>query len=152
MRVSRAVRKWSAGLALIALLASGVGVAAVMIFGNVTEAKQAPRATAPRTTLAPPPPKVPTPIEFAVNVVVTDQQCTAESGACTYKYTIEPKYIGLHPLPETPFTVFYEVVGGNAPQKGEFTVRKNEAQILKDVVLEGPPAAQLKANVLQVVG
>lgn len=152
MRVSKAVRKWSAGLALIALLASGVGIAAVMIFGSVTDAKQAPRATAPRTTLAPPPPKVPTAIEFTVNVVVIDQQCAQGSPACTYRYTIEPKYIGLHPLPETPFTVFYEVVGGNAPQKGEFTVHKDEAKVLKDVVLEGSPGAQLKANVLQVAG
>ena len=152
MRVSSAVRKWSAGLALVALVAGGVGIAGAMIFGNVTDTRQTPRATAPRSTLAPPAPKVPTPVEFAVNVVVTDQQCTPESRACTYKYTIEPKYIGLHPLPETPFTVFYEVVGGNAPQKGEFTVHENEAKILQDVVLEGPPGAQLKANVLQVVG
>lgn len=152
MRISSAVRKWSAGLALLALLASGVGVAAAMIFGSLTDAGQAPRATTPRSTLAPPSPKVPTPMEFTVDVVVTDQQCTPESPTCAYKYTIEPKYIGLHPLPETPFTVFYEVVGGNAPQKGEFTVHKDEAKILTDVVLEGPPAAQLKANVLQVVG
>src|SRR3546814_8547425 len=77
------------------------------------------------------PPKVPTPVEFAVNVVVTDTQCPPDVPACTYTYTIEPKYIGLHPLPETPFTVFYEVVGGNTPQKGEFTVHKDQAKILK---------------------
>jgi hypothetical protein len=101
--------------------------------------------------LAPPPPKVPTPIEFAVGVKVTEQTCVPE-GPCTYKYTVEPKYIGLHPLPETPFTVFYEVVGGNAPQKGEFTVQGEQAQILTDVVLQGPPGAQLKANVMSVTG
>ena len=28
-----------------------------------------------------------------------------------YKYTIEPKYIGFHPLPATAFTVKYEVQG-----------------------------------------
>lgn len=152
MRVSKAVRKWFAALALLALLASGVGVAAAMIFGNVTDAGRAPQATSPRTTLAPPPPTVPTPMEFTITVVVTDRQCAPGSPVCTYKYTIEPKYIGLHPLPETPFTVLYEVVGGNAPQQGEFTVHKNEAKILTDVVLEGPPAAQLKANVLRVAG
>lgn len=152
MRVPTAVRKWFAGLALVALLASGVGVAAVMIFGRAAAPEQAPRATAPRTTLASRPPKMPTPVEFTVNVIVTDQQCPPEAAACTYRYTIEPKYIGMHPLPQTPFTVFYEVVGGSAPQQGEFTVQEDQAKILKDVVLEGPPSAQLKANVLRVAG
>ena len=55
----------------------------------------------------------------------------APGPGCTYKYTIEPKYIGLHPLPETPFTVHYQVTGGNAPQDGEFTVTKDQAKILQ---------------------
>jgi hypothetical protein len=150
MRVSPLLRKWSAGLALFAILASGVGVVAVVIFGGSSSAPP-PKTVTPRTTLAAPSPQVPTPFEFTVNVIVTDQQCVPEGG-CTYKYTIEPKYIGLHPLPETPFTVLYEVVGGNEPQRGEFTVEKDQAKILKDVVLDGPPAAQLTANVLQVTG
>ena len=65
---------------------------------------------------------------------------------------IEPKYIGLHPLPATPFTVKYEVQGGNQPQPGEFAVEASQAKVLKDVVLEGPPAARLQAVVLQVIG
>lgn len=149
MRVSNAVRKWSAGLALFAIAASGIGIAAVMIFGSITAPKPSERTAAPRTTLAPPAPKVPTVLEFQIGVIVTDTQCPPE-GPCTYKYTIEPKYIGLHPLPETPFTVHYQVTGGNAPQDGEFTVTKDQAKILKDVVLEGPPQAQLKAIVKQV--
>jgi hypothetical protein len=151
MQVLSTVRKWSAGIALFAIVASGVGIAAVMIFGSTTAPNPADRAAMPRTTLAPPPPKVPTPLEFAIRVIVTDQTC-APGAACSYKYTIEPKYIGLHPLPETPFTVFYEVLGGSAPQKGEFTVHKDQAQILKDVVLEGPPGAQLNAHVMSVTG
>ncbi len=144
-----ALRKWLAALALVAMVAGGIGIAAVVITGDMssTPASQA----APRTTLAPPAPKMPTPVEFNVEVVVTDQQCQPGEG-CTYQYTIQPKYIGLHPLPETPFTVFYEVIGGNEPQKGEFTVHKDQAKILKDVTLEGPPAAQLNAKVLQVTG
>ena len=120
-----------------------------MIFGSMTAPKPSERTAAPRTTLAPPAPKVPTAMEFTIGVVVTDQICAPGPG-CTYKYTIEPKYIGLHPLPETPFTVHYQVTGGNAPQDGEFTVTKDQAKILKDVVLEGPPGAQLKAIVKQV--
>lgn len=151
MRVSTTVRRWLAGLALFALLGSGIGVAAVMILGSVKQAKQAEHAEASRAALAPQP-KVPTPMEFAINVNVTDTHCAPEAPGCFYKYSIEPKYIGMHPLPKAPFTVFYEVVGGNAPQKGEFTVTDGQAQILQDVVLEGPPAAHLKANVLQVTG
>lgn len=143
------LRKWLAALALVAMVAGGIGIAAVVITGGLSQTPT-PQAT-PRTTLAPPPPKVPTPMEFNVDVVVTDQQCEP-GGGCTYKYTIQPKYIGLHPLPDTPFTVFYEVVGGKEPQNGEFTVHKDQAQILKDVTLEGPPAAQLNANVLNVAG
>jgi hypothetical protein len=149
MRVSNTVRKWSAGLALFAIAASGIGIAAVMIFGGMAAPKPSERTAAPRTTLSPPSPKVPTPLEFTIGVVVTDQQCQPGPG-CTYKYTIEPKYIGLHPLPETPFTVHYQVTGGNLPQDGEFTVTKDQAKILKDVILEGPPGAQLKAIVKQV--
>ena len=74
------------------------------------------------------------------------------SSDLVYKYTIDPKYIGFHPLPTTPFTVKYEVHGGAVPQPGEFTVEGNQARIFKDVVLEGPPAAQLQAVVMQVVG
>ncbi|HXO54566.1 MAG TPA: hypothetical protein VN888_26870 [Mycobacterium sp.] len=84
-------------------------------------------------------------------MVVTERDCQP-GGGCVYKYTIEPKYIGFHPLPATPFTVKYEVQGGNQPQPGEFTVEGNQAKILKDVVLDGPPAARLQAVVLAVVG
>jgi hypothetical protein len=94
---------------------------------------------------------VPTPQEFTIKVVVGEQNCDPGPG-CVYKYTIEPKYIGFHPLPTTPFTVKYEVQGGTAPQPGEFTVEGSQAKIFKDVVLEGPPAAQLQAVVLQVIG
>lgn len=138
-------------MALFAILASGIGVAAMMIYGSVTAPKPSERAATPRTTLPRPSPKVPTPIEFAVTVNVTEQTCAPE-GPCKYTYTIDPKYIGLHPLPETPFTVSYEVVGGIAPQQGQFTVQKDQAQILTDVVVEGPPGAQLKANVMSVAG
>ncbi|KUI46882.1 hypothetical protein AU198_05935 [Mycobacterium sp. GA-1199] len=151
MRVSTTVRRLLAALALVALVGSGVGVAAVMVFGSVKEARQTETPSAKPATQAPPP-KVPEPFEFTINVAVTDQHCAPEAPGCFYKYSIEPKYIGMHPLPKTPFTVFYEVVGGNAPQKGEFTVENGQAQILQDVVLEGPPSAQLKANVLQVTG
>ena len=143
-------RRLLAALAIVAMLVGGVSVAAVLIFSDHSRPSR-PTAVTPRTTLPPPPPSVPTPKEFTINVVVTEQNCEP-GGGCAYKYTIEPKYIGFHPLPTTPFTVKYEVQGGNLPQPGEFTVEGSQARIFKDVLLEGPPAARLQAVVLQVIG
>jgi hypothetical protein len=143
------IRRLLAALAIVAMLIGGISVAAALIFGD--HSKPPPQTATPRRTLAPPPPSVPTPQEFTINVVVTEQNCDP-GPRCAYKYTIEPKYIGFHPLPTTPFTVKYEVQGGNQPQPGEFTVEGDQAKILKDVIVEGPPAARLQAVVLQVIG
>jgi hypothetical protein len=144
------LRRLLAALAIVAMLVGGISVAAALIFGNHSKPAAQPTATT-RTTPPPPPPSLPTVKEFTIKVVVTEQNCDPGPG-CVYKYTIEPKYVGFHPLPTAPFTVKYEVQGGNQPQPGEFTVEGSQAKILKDVVLEGPPAAQLQAVVLQVVG
>jgi hypothetical protein len=145
----RNVRRLLAALAIFAMLAGGVGVASILIFGDNSQPTR-PTAATPRTTRAPSP-SVPTAKEFTIAVDVTEQNCQP-GGGCAYKYTIEPKYIGFHPLPATPFTVKYEVQGGNQPQPGEFTVEGSQAKILKDVVLDGPPAARLQAVVLAVIG
>jgi hypothetical protein len=143
------IHRLLAALAIVAMLSGGMSLAAALIFSDDSKPPQ-PTAT-PRTTLPPPPPSVPTPKEFTINVVVTEQNCEP-GGGCAYKYTIEPKYIGFHPFPTTPFIVKYEVQGGNQAQPGEFTVEGSQAKILKDVVIEGPPAALLQAVVLQVIG
>ncbi|UXA17788.1 hypothetical protein [Mycobacterium sp. SMC-4] len=141
------LRKLLAAVAIIGLLASGVGIASVMIFSRPDPDQSAAQRTPP----PPPPPSVPTTEEFLIGVVVTAQECDP-GGLCRYVYTIDPKYVGLHAFPETPFTVEYEVVGGIEPQPGEFTVEGQQAQILKDVVVEGPPGAVLQVNVLRVIG
>jgi hypothetical protein len=143
----KTVKRLLAALALLGML-GGFGAAAVVIFGNNSKPQ---RTATPRTTLAPPPPSVPKPKEFTIGVVVTDTNCQP-GGGCAYKYTIEPKYIGFHPLPPTEFTVEYQVTGGNQPQPGKFTVKGDQAQILKDVVVEGPPGANLQAVPTQVIG
>lgn len=145
------IKKVLAAFAIVGMVGGGFGLAAIVIFGQDGTSTPTAQQTTPRKTLAPPPPSVPTSQEFTINVVVTAQGCPPD-GACVYTYTIEPKYIGFHPLPQTPFTVEYEVVGGNEPQPGKFTVQGNQAQILKDVLVEGPPGAQLQANVIRVTG
>jgi len=139
-------RKLLATIAIIGLVASGVGVASMFIFSDRSQQQaQAPRRAPPK----PPPPSVPTVKEFLVGVVVTAQECDP-AGACLYTYTIDPKYVGLHPFPETPFTVEYEITGGHQPQPGQFTVTGDTAEILKDVTVEGSPGASLQANVLRI--
>ncbi|KWX67275.1 hypothetical protein [Mycobacterium sp. NAZ190054] len=141
------LRKLLAALAIVGLLVSGIGVATMMIFGSRGQQDVAAPERRPPT---PPPPSVPTDEEFLIGVVVTAQHCDP-AGPCFYTYTIDPKYVGLHPFPETPFTVEYEVLGGHQPQPGQFTVTGDQAEILKDVVVDGPPGAQLSARVVRVV-
>jgi hypothetical protein len=145
------VRKWLAALAIFAMLAGGVSIASILIFSDHSRTPAAQQTRAPRTTLAPPPPSVPTPQEFNIGVIVTALNCPPDAG-CVYTYTIEPKYVGLHPLPETEFTVEYQVTGGHQPQPGKFTVHGTSAQIMKDVSLEGPPGARLQATPTKVIG
>jgi hypothetical protein len=140
------VRRWSAALAILAMVAGGIGIAAVMIFGNHSQ----PAPAAPGTQSSPPPPKVPTPREFTIGVVVTAQDCPP-TGGCVYTYTIKPKYIGLHRLPAQELRIEYQVTGGHEPQSGDFTVNGTEARFSKDVTLAGPPGAQLKAEATKVV-
>lgn len=143
------LRKLLAALAIVGMLASGIGIASYLIAGNMRDQQAAP---APRyTPPVPPPPSVPTPKEFLVGVTVTAQACDPAGSGCIYTYTIDPKYVGLHPFPETPFTVEYEVTGGHQPQPGQFTVTGQQAEILKDVIVEGPPGAVLSAKVVRIV-
>lgn len=136
------IRKVTAALAIVAIVVSGIGLTVFLVFGDRSR---------PQVTQAAPPPSVPQPYEFRIGVVVTAQNCDP-AGVCVYTYTINPKYIGLHPLPETPFTVEYEVAGGHEPQQGQFTVHEGTAEIMKDVSVQGPPGAQLEAAVIRVVG
>ena len=80
---------------------------------------------------------------------VTATNC-ADNGVCTYTYSIQPNFVGLHPLPERGFAVFYEIVGGTAPQPGNFTVSNGQARVYKDVTVDGPPGAQLTARVTEI--
>ena len=138
-------RKLLAALAILGIFASGVGIASFLVLGKSDQQQSvAPRRDPPK----PPPPSVPTVKEFLVGVGVTAQNCDP-AGACVYTYTIDPKYVGLHPFPEEPFTVEYEVLGGHQPQPGKFTVTGEQAEIYKDVTVEGPPGAVLQARVLR---
>ena len=85
---------------------------------------------------------------------VTGQQCT-DNGVCTYTYSIQPNYVGYHPLPEQDFTVFYEISGGQraaAARQFTITVNNGQARVSEDVTVEGPPGegARWQATVTQI--
>ena len=141
------IRRLVAAVAIFAVVATGIGLSVLVYNAN----KTTPPAATTRTPLPAPKPSVPTPAEFQIGVIVTDQNCTGPNG-CVYKYRIEPKYIGLHPLPDTEIKVIYQVTGGHQPQTGDFTVKGDQARVLQDVPLEGPPGARLQATVTQIVG
>ena len=128
-----------ASLAIFAVVVGGIGVTIAVLIGN----KPPPPAASP--------PQMPIPAEFQIGVVVTDRNCTGPT-RCVYKYRIEPKYIGMHPLPEKEIKVVYQVTGGHQPQVGDFTVQGGQARVLQDVALDGPPGARLQASVTQIVG
>ena len=143
-------RRLIASLAIFAVVATGIGVSIALFIAEQTDPTR--RVADPTTApAAPPRPQVPIPAEFQIGVVVTDQNCSGPSG-CVYKYRIEPKYIGMHPLPEKEIKVVYQVTGGHQPQVGDFTVQGGQARVLQDVALEGPPGARLQASVTQIIG
>jgi len=144
------VSRLIAALAIFAVVVAGLGITIAVL----TSGSEDQPPAAPRTSSVPPPPltpQVPTPVEFQLSVVVTDQNCAVPAG-CVYKYRVEPKYVGMHPLPDREFKVVYQVTGGHQPQTGDFTVKGDQAQVLQDVPIEGPPGARLQATVTQVVG
>lgn len=140
------IRRILAALCIVAIFITGIGVA-IYLFSHRGSLDSA--ASTPKSSLTPPPPKVPTPEEFQVGIEVTAQECN-DAGVCTYTYSVKPNYMGYHPLPEQGFTVFYDVVGGNEPQPGNFSVSGGQARVFKDVTVEGPPGAVLSANVTKV--
>lgn len=139
-------RRVVAALAAFAVVATGLGAAIAIIM-----APKPPSQPAPRSTLAAPTPAMPTPAEFQIGIIVTEQNCDGPKG-CLYRYRVEPKYLGLHPLPDTEITVSYRVIGGHQPQDGDFTVAGGQARVLQDVPLEGPPGAHLEAAVTKIAG
>ena len=143
----RLIRKWGAALALVAIFVGGIGISVFVLFGNTPAADTGRPPTPPRAPVAP---KVPISEEFNIGVIVTEQNCPS-AGDCVYTYTIQPHYIGLHPLPDHQVAVKYEIHGGHEVQHGEFTVRGTEARIMKDVTVAGPPGVQLSAIATQVI-
>lgn len=104
------------------------------------------QVTTPTTTAAEPP----TPADFVVGVIITEQKCFGSAG-CNYRYTINPQYISAKPL-LAKTTVIFTVTGGDQDQVGNFTIDADgTATFDRETSISGQENASLKATVTQVI-
>lgn len=151
MSIARVLAKSSiyralAALCIFGMLLGGIGMTVYVLTHR--DALQG-LSSAPTTSAASTEPSVPTATEFKIGVDITAKDCP-QPDRCTFRYSIQPNYVGTHMLPDQDFTVFYEVTGGFEPQPGNFTVSGGQAKIFKDVAIEGPPGAQFRAAPIRV--
>jgi hypothetical protein len=92
----------------------------------------------------------PTPADFVIGVVVTEQKCYGSAG-CNYRYTINPQYVSSKPLPEKT-TVVFKVTGGDQDPVGNFTIDADgTATFDRETGISGPEGADLQATVTQIL-
>ncbi len=92
----------------------------------------------------------PTPADFVVGVIITEQKCFG-SADCNYRYTINPQYISAKPLPDKT-TAIYTVTGGEQDQIGNFTIDADgTATFGRESRISGEENAKLQATVTQVI-
>ncbi|MCX8557996.1 hypothetical protein OS121_23385 [Mycolicibacterium mucogenicum] len=113
--------------------------------GNSLAAGSSAITTPTRSKVAPP-----TPADFIVGVIITEQKCFGSAG-CNYHYTINPQYISAKPLPDKT-TVVFTVTGGDQDQVGNFTIdASGTATFDRETSISGQENANLKATVTQVI-
>src|SRR6185436_12085262 len=99
------------------------------------------------TTTAP----LPTPDMFTITVKVIEKKCFGSAG-CNVTYQIEPTYTGTRPLPTSPVTVVYEVLGGDDPQTNRFTVTGDRVKFDSEESIQTPKSSSvLTAKVTAVM-
>lgn len=102
------------------------------------------------TTSSTPATAPPSPSDFIVGVIVTEQRCFGSAG-CNYRYTINPQYISTQPLPDKT-TVVFTVTGGEQDQVGNFTIDADgTATFDRETRISGEENANLQATVTQVI-
>ena len=130
--------------ALVAL-ATGCAATEKATSGSSLAAGSSAVTTPTKTKAAPP-----TPADFIVGVIITEQKCFGSAG-CSFHYTINPQYISAKPLPDKT-TVIYTVTGGDQDQVGNFTIDAHgTATFDREESIDGQEGAVLKATVTQVI-
>lgn len=104
-------------------------------------------SAAPTTTTAPA--VAPTPADFRVDVVVTEQKCFGSAG-CNYRLNVSPLQISATDI-TGKWTVVYEITGGDDPQTGNFTVDGDQIRWDDEKRIQGSAGALFTARVTGVV-
>jgi len=143
----------------ISLTASAIVPALAVLVVGCDAPEQAPTkmnsSSAPAwsestTVSTTPPVALPTPADFLVEVIITEQKCFGSAG-CNYRYTIDPHYVSAKPLPEKT-TVIFTVTGGDQDQVGNFTIdAEGTARFDRETSISGAENANLQATVTRVV-
>ncbi len=149
------------GLWIIMFVIAGF-ILGVIVGGTVgysigTSPESNESSAAPTTRKAPvfittetPAPVAPKPFDFVVDIAVTEQQCFGGAG-CNYELAINPRYVGITGLTTGKYKVVYEIVGGDDPQQGNFTLDGTNIRWDQDKRIQGSSGAVFVANVLQVL-
>lgn len=96
-------------------------------------------------------PYTPVPSDFQLAVVVLEKSCFGSAG-CNVTYRIDVTYVGAQPPdPKQTFTVSYELVGGEDPKIGSFSVRGDTASVSTEDFISTPPNPTLIATPTQVL-
>jgi hypothetical protein len=136
---------------VVPILAAGLSGCVASTHGTSTNSRNSGSAWSETTpTSSTPVAAPPTPADFAVGVIITEQKCFGSAG-CNYRYTINPQYVSAKSLPEKT-TVVFTVTGGEQDQVGNFTIDADgTATFDRETSISGEENANLRATVTQVI-
>lgn len=165
-KTPRAWKTWQLVAAVLVALLIGVGIgqSGTKDDGKVTSAARSEDAddettstterkrtttTVRRTTTTTEAPYVPAPADFALTVVVVEQDCFGSAG-CNVTYELDLVYNGPRPLDrEQRFLLLYEVSGGDDRQVENLEIEGTSYQSSSETI-STPPNPNLTAAVTSV--
>lgn len=93
----------------------------------------------------------PVPSDFQLEVIVIEQECFGSAG-CIVTYRIQVAYAGAQaPDPKQTFTVSYDLLGGEEPEIGSFSVRGTSVSVSSSETVSTPPNPTVTAIPKQVI-
>lgn len=96
-------------------------------------------------------PYTPVPSDFGIEIVTLEQSCFGSAG-CNVTYQIKVTYLGAQlPASGQTFIVSYDLLGGENPEVGSFTIRDGTVTSQQREFIQTPPNPTVTAVAKQVV-
>lgn len=96
-------------------------------------------------------PYTPVPTDFGIEILTLEQSCFGSAG-CNVTYQIKVTYLGAQlPASGQTFIVSYDLLGGEDPEVGSFTIRDGTVTSSSRELIQTPPNPALSAVPKQVV-